>query len=119
MLRTDPFFIDRSIRRAQPPGLKRALRYAEGAARFLTGTSARPADPSRLTVLEECRSYHLGWILKPGPAEATRGWRPGPDGGPMSTPAGHPGSIIQTTSRSSIVANRSPRAVTAAHSAGE
>jgi hypothetical protein len=63
MLRAQPFFIDRSIRRAQPPGLERPLRYATGAARFLTGTSARPADPSRLTVLEECRSYHLGWIL--------------------------------------------------------
>jgi hypothetical protein len=63
MLRTDPFFIDRSIRRSQPPRLERALRYAGGAARFLTGTRGRPADPSRLTVLEECRSYHLGWIL--------------------------------------------------------
>jgi hypothetical protein len=63
MLRTHPFFIDRSIRRAQPPGLERPLRYATGAARFLTRTSPRPADPSRLTVLEECRSYHLGWIL--------------------------------------------------------
>jgi hypothetical protein len=63
MLRADPFFIDRSIRRSQSPRLERALRYAGGAARYLTGTRGRPADPSRLTVLEECRSYHLGWIL--------------------------------------------------------
>lgn len=63
MLRASPFFIDRSIRRTEPPAVERALRYARAVRHSLTRSAGRPANPSRLTVLEECRSYHLGWIL--------------------------------------------------------
>lgn len=61
-LRADPFFIDRSIRRnessAERP--RRLLRAALGA---MLDRPARFAAASDLTVLKECRSYQLGWIL--------------------------------------------------------
>lgn len=63
MLRTNPFFIDRAIRRKEPATMERARRYARGARVALTRSAGRPADASRLAVVEECRSYHLGWIL--------------------------------------------------------
>jgi hypothetical protein len=63
MLRPEPFFIDRAIRRSEPGPLERPLRYARGVRHILTRSAGRRASPARLTVVEECRSYHLGWIL--------------------------------------------------------
>jgi hypothetical protein len=55
------FFAYRSIRRREP--LVRPRRYARSVARALADRPGSLADPERLTVNRECRSYHLGWIL--------------------------------------------------------
>lgn len=58
MISERPFFIYRSLRRRESG--ERARRYL----RSIIGQSAgRRADPSQLEINDECRSYHIGWIL--------------------------------------------------------
>jgi hypothetical protein len=58
--RDDPFFAYRSIERAErAPRLRRYLRFLSAS---LTGRGASFGG-ARTRLNEECRSYHLGWIL--------------------------------------------------------
>jgi hypothetical protein len=57
----DRFFAYRSIRRLQP--LFRQQRYARSLARALADRPGSRTSAKGLTVNQECRSYHLGWIL--------------------------------------------------------
>jgi hypothetical protein len=62
MIKDDPFFTYRSIRRRKGGG--RALRLARGLWNGLTdGDASKPAPRSHLELNPECRSYELGWIL--------------------------------------------------------
>jgi hypothetical protein len=62
MIKDDPFFTYRSIRRRKGGG--RALRLVRGLWNGLTdGDASKPAPRSHLEVNPECRSYELGWIL--------------------------------------------------------
>ena len=61
MLRNEPFFIHRSIRRRV--GATRARRFARATAHGLLGREATQIDADRLEINRECRSYHIGWLL--------------------------------------------------------
>jgi hypothetical protein len=61
MLRTDPFFTFRSIRRRGP--LTRLRRFARGALPLSAGRMDRRASARLLAVNPECRSYEIGWLV--------------------------------------------------------
>jgi hypothetical protein len=61
MVQRDPFFVYRSIRRKG--GSERERRYARALVRKALRRSAGRARRASVEINEECRSYHLGWIL--------------------------------------------------------
>jgi hypothetical protein len=56
-----PFFSYRSIRRSGP--MQRQIRIARAALLAASGKKAGHAEPSKLEINKECRSYEMGWTL--------------------------------------------------------
>lgn len=62
MIIDNPFFIWRSIRRRKTIG-ERAMRLNRSYMQKIVGTEGKFVKSSFLDVNQECRSYHIGWII--------------------------------------------------------
>ncbi len=61
IIQQNPFFIYRSIKQKQ--FAERPVRIIKSVTNKIMGRNANLVNPQCLEINEECRSYHIGWII--------------------------------------------------------